>query len=521
MKKDKFIDAVGMVGEDLIAEAETLKPKKRNKIAWVAVVAAVLLFTVALTAALRPVEPVKESSATEPPAEDVVLSVEPDTDSEQSTDYSQNLSEQLSGDEFVFAKAEYPERATNPNLKTDDATDSYEKWSAEKQEYKSAYETLEPDISEFVKKSIPAFFEGRQGNSIYSPVNVYMALSMLSEISDSDSRAQILDVLGYSSIEEQRSAANALWKALYTDDGLAKTVLANSLWLRDDTEYRLSTLETLADNYYASSFRGKMGTEEYDKALQAWLNEQTDDMLTDQINNLGMDDSTMMAVASTLLFNAKWESEFNTERTKEGKFHSPDGDMTCDFMNTSGSGYLDVGEKFTAVTRRFVENGHMALILPNEGVTPEELILTEEFADYVNCGGRNSSVADLTDKPCWETSRYAIINLSMPKFDVSSQMSLTEGLEAMGITDMTDETKADFSPILTSENDRAFLQEMIHGARVTVDEEGVSAASFVLGICGATSAPLDTVYFTLDRPFIFVIGGYDGLPLYIGIVNNV
>ena len=127
-------------------------------------------------------------------------------------------------------------------------------------------------------------------------------------------------------------------------------------------------------------------------------------------------------------------------------------------------------------------------------------------------------MVEYTDKVCWKKDKYAIINLSMPKFDVSSQIELTEGLGELGITDIIDETKADMSAIT---DDRAFVSKMVHGARVTADEEGCTAASFVLTLCGATSAPLDVVDFTLDRPFIFVIAGFDGLPLYIGIVNSV
>ena len=46
------------------------------------------------------------------------------------------------------------------------------------------------------------------------------------------------------------------------------------------------------------------------------------------------------------------------------------------------------------------------------------------------------------------------------------------------------------------------------------------AAAFTMMLCGATAAPLDEIDFVLVRPFVFIINGYDGLPLFIGTVNN-
>ena len=42
----------------------------------------------------------------------------------------------------------------------------------------------------------------------------------------------------------------------------------------------------------------------------------------------------------------------------------------------------------------------------------------------------------------------------------------------------------------------------------------------VIGVSGGSMPPDETVDFTLDRPFLFVITGRDGMPLFVGIVNN-
>jgi len=100
-------------------------------------------------------------------------------------------------------------------------------------------------------------------------------------------------------------------------------------------------------------------------------------------------------------------------------------------------------------------------------------------------------------------------------------MDLSEGLKALGVTDVFDGCASDFSP-MTDEVGGIFLSQVSHAARVEVDEEGCTAAAFtVMMACGAAMPPEEEVDFVLDRPFIFAITGESGLPLFIGIVNNV
>ena len=62
-----------------------------------------------------------------------------------------------------------------------------------------------------------------------------------------------------------------------------------------------------------------------------------------------------------------------------------------------------------------------------------------------------------------------------------------------------------------------------HAARVTTDEEGCEAAAFTVIKTEAASdepAPLPIVEMNLNRPFLFAITGVDGLPLFLGLVEN-
>lgn len=122
----------------------------------------------------------------------------------------------------------------------------------------------------------------------------------------------------------------------------------------------------------------------------------------------------------------------------------------------------------------------------------------------------------------WTGQKYLTINLSMPKFDVSSDLDLIEGLKALGVTDVFDPNVSNFDPLEASTDDPLYISKAKHAARVKVDEEGCEAAAYTVMIinCGAAMPPDDEVDFTLDRPFLFAVTGDSGLPLFTGVVNQ-
>ena len=141
------------------------------------------------------------------------------------------------------------------------------------------------------------------------------------------------------------------------------------------------------------------------------------------------------------------------------------------------------------------------------GVAPEELLADEAAMDFLLSGGESAE------------SKYLIVNLALPKFDTASDLDLADSLKALGITDVFDPAVSDFSPM--TDDTAAYLSQAKHAARVTVDEEGVTAAAYtVMMMCGEAAPPEEEVDFVLNRPFVFAITGTDGLPLFVGIVHQ-
>lgn len=427
---------------------------------------------------------------------------------------SQERSNVSSWNECAIVKAAYPQQAQYPDYTLykdqEEFYEAYEAWRKDQRDLNSL--SVSSDIIEdFLRLSVPEFLTGTQGNEVYSPVNVYMALAMLAELTDGNSRAQIFEVLGTDNLSELREDAAKLWNTTYRNDGAVTSVLAASLWLDKDINYVDDTMEALAEHYYASSYIGEMGSEGMNRALRDWINEQTGGLLEEQAADLELPAETILALATTIYFRAKWDNEFNENRTVPGEFVvlSPDGGtIPCEFMNSSGTGNYYWAEQFSAVSRELKNNGRMWFILPDSETSVDALLDDPATMDFLMADGE------------WENSKFLTINLSVPKFDVSSNTDLTGGMKRLGMVDIFDPTLSDFGAT-TADMTGIILSRAEHAARVAIDEEGVTAAAYtVMMEAGAAMPPDEEVDFVLDRPFLFAITAKNGLPLFMGVVQD-
>ncbi len=395
-----------------------------------------------------------------------------------------------------------------------------EHWTAIKQ-LRDQPEGYADGTEKFFTGSISSILSGSGSkNMVYSPLSLFMALGMSAEVSDGNTRQQILDLLGQDSIDDLRSHAKSIWQSCYIDDGMATCILAASMWLSDYTDYNSAAMDSLAENYYSSAYSGIPGTEEYDRLFQGWLSEQTDGLLDNYISQYKLSEGMIATIASTVNYAGKWLNKFDTARTEEAVFHSPDGDIKCDFLN--GSLYYQTpyfwGEKFAATSLYLENNGAMRLILPDEGITPEELLSDEETLGFMihreYYDKENGIYVQYPNRKLVEGK------LSVPKFDVSSDIGVKDELIKLGITDMFSSETADFSNLTADGETGIYINEIKHAARVTIDEEGCRASALTVATYYGAAMPEDTADLIFDRPFIFEIVSSSGLPLFVGIVND-
>ena len=362
-----------------------------------------------------------------------------------------------------LAAPQYPQMAPYPTEFAATFDADYDAWRDSLKAQRRDRD-LSAELEAYFAKTIPAVLAGAPGeNVLCSPINLYMALAMLAECAGGESRAQVLELLGSADVETLRQQASDVWNVTYRADGAVQRTLGSALFLDDDLDFRQDTLDVLARDYYASSYRGQMGSEGMNEAFRSWLNENTGNLLTQQIDQLELTPEILLALATTVHFQAKWHHEFLPENTIDGTFHSPDGDLDARMMRSDGFDTYYWGDRFSAVAKGF-EEGAMWFLLPDEGVSPEELLEDQQAMAFL-----------LNRETLSENSTYLRVHLTVPQFDVSCQLGLNDTLKGIGITRVFDPALADFTPV--SQSQQLALSRVIHGARVKVDEQGCEGAA--------------------------------------------
>ena len=124
--------------------------------------------------------------------------------------------EETDSSAYSLAAPVYPEMAQYPDesayWKKDGSFDDdgfskvYDAWWADKRA-RNNLQLPDPDgMQRFLRASTGTMLaQGGGQNLVYSPLNVYMALSMLCECTDGNSRAQILTLLGQSDLASVRA----------------------------------------------------------------------------------------------------------------------------------------------------------------------------------------------------------------------------------------------------------------------------------------------------------------------------
>ena len=489
--------ALDQISDNHIDEAAT---RQRKGFPWIRSIAAVLALVIACTAVwaafggTKPIIPTKPSISTDSKPE---YPSNPGGIQSPSTLQLSNL----------VAGPAYPKMAPCPNY--DDYTD-YKDFSAALDLWNISRHTqydqpvgYADNLNEFWQRSIAQFLSG-EGNRAYSPANVYMAMAMLAETTGGNSRKQILDLLGADSIEALRMQAGHVWNAQYCDDGQSTSLLANSLWLDDSYTFKDSAVQNLVNHYYASIFNGNLPSKEMSQQLQAWLNSQTGGLLQEQVKNQEFSEYAVFALASTIYFTAGWDKEFNAAKTADDVFHSKNGDITTAFMNGTMTGTYYWGSNFGAVRLKLTK-GYMWLILPDEGYTVEDILKEDEYLSMALAPNRKKK------------KKKIILNLSLPKFDISSQADLIDGMKALGLSDIFNEHKSDFTPI--TDADKLVVDKIDHAVRVAIDEDGVVASAYtIIDMANGGMPPENEIDFVLDRPFLFLVT--DDVPLFAGVVEQ-
>ncbi|MEZ4459440.1 MAG: serpin family protein [bacterium] len=359
-------------------------------------------------------------------------------------------------------------------------------------------EQLVDGNTEFAVRLLREIRKTNEGNVIYSPHSISIALAMTYAGARTNTETEMASALNFTlGQSELHPAFNALdlklsdrgQNAQGSDDQPFRLNIANALWLQDGADFELSFLDTLALNYGAG-----VNLLDYDADPEAarleingWVEDKTEDKIKDLIPEGAITTDTVAVLTNAIYFNASWRDQFEPSMTRDESFAAPTGSISVPMMNQMTTyGYLQ-GAGFEAVE------------LPYDGDEVSMVILLPDAAS--DLATLEASLDAATVKSTFEGLEDKLVELSMPKFKFESPIGLNQILKDMGMPSAFD--GADFSGI--SKTMSLAITDVLHKAFIDVNEKGTEAAAATAVIIGETSVPVTDAVVKVDRPFLFAI----------------
>ena len=340
---------------------------------------------------------------------------------------------------------------------------------------------------------------GEDGNLIYSPYSIFQALLMTGAGAEGETASQMAQVLGVDVNDPAvHNLMNALNKALtsqpeFLRDNEQPLVfnVANALWAQNDFHFEQAFLDTLSANYNAGLKLVDFNKpEEARELINLWVAAQTNDKIHELVPTGVLNEMTRLVLTNAIYFKGAWVNRFDEKKTEDGNFTLADGStVKVPFMNGNFTIGALVDELYSAV--RLPYEGHnyaMAAIMPSGNFADFEMGLTASELEQILLDLQSSS---------------AMVDLSMPKFQAQTSISLADQLASLGMPDAFDSAKADFSGMTGSRE--LMIGSILHQATIDVNEEGTEAAAATMVGMSLTSMPGQSFTIHFDKPFIYVI----------------
>jgi serpin B len=270
---------------------------------------------------------------------------------------------------------------------------------------------------------------------------------------------------------------------------------ANGLWAQRGYAMREPFLTTLAEHYGAGvrPVDFESASEEARSQINEWAADRTNDKIKNLLPSGAVHSRTRLILTAAIYFRAGWDSTFDEEDTKEEEFQNLSGDAaTVEMMHQKlRKGYrFASGSDYRAVELPYGSGAFsMVVVVPDEGSFSDvESNLDAEFAQSL-----------------FESLERKAVDLALPKFELSGRFSAASALGELGM-EKPFQQEADFSRM--SEQTDLMINDVVHEAYVSVDEEGTEAAAASAPVMIGTSMPAgepDYEEVTVDRPFLFML----------------
>lgn len=362
------------------------------------------------------------------------------------------------------------------------------------------------------------------GNFLLSPISVQMAFALLANGADGNSRQQILDAFGYSSIDKLNSDCQNVildWKKLNEDyvrqnselsefgvNNYQQTIeTANAIWA--DRCFPLFSEYTELCKKYFDAEAATLNYANVDSTLavmNGWCNQKTHGMIPKMLNEDDIDDDAIAILANALYFRADWNFPFEEDATQKADF-------------TDGANAVSqVDMMWQQEDFKYVRTENFAMAeLPYSGSTCMDIILPGSDISVNQCV---EQLSQTRFDAAIEKMSLKKLNLHLPKFELNFNHNLVDIMKQLGVVDVFSPVTADLSK-MGSGHPNAHVNDAFQLSRISVDESGTEAAAVtVIEVKDGISLDIP-IEFNVNHPFAYIIRDKQtGVILFVGKVEK-
>lgn len=362
---------------------------------------------------------------------------------------------------------------------------------------------------EFIKNTADFSFElfqktVKQKESVMiSPVSVLLAMTMMANGADSDTRREMEQVLGGSSVQELNSDLNNFLAGLYTGE---KAVLkrADSIWFKNTGRdfasidcINIDFLRLISDEFEAELF-GTPFDSQTKEQINQWVSKNTEGRIENFLKILPAD--ALMYLIDIWTLDAEWTRIYEKHEISKGIFTAYNNKRQKAFMMTGTETCYLEDETAAGFVKPYAQGYSFVALLPKEDI---------DIIDYVN------SLSGERFLQLLNHVKRTMILTEIPKFQGKASLELGEVLREMGMKKAFS-NEADFS-LLGKSKEPICITKVFQDTYIQVDERGTKAGAATAVELARGAVMADKV--KLNRPFVYaIVDNQTKLPLFLGTV---
>lgn len=335
---------------------------------------------------------------------------------------------------------------------------------------------------------------GGNANSVWSPACVANLLAVAWEGSAGATRWELDALLGDGDLLVEPDPFDVERKPAWGYDGYEAS-LATATWL--------SKLATPSDAFLHKCDEcgvhvsvDDLGDPRVSREVSAWISEKTRGLLSPAIS---LSSVALACLVSELYLKDAWADPFEEYLANRALFHAEDGGVRVAFMHDERCCRVIDGDDCVAFGMPLSSDAEMLFALPNSGGDHMDEAL--ELFERLSCG----------------EGERELVELGIPRFECETTIpDLGMQLEAAGVYSAS---AMNLVPMVGVESTPT---QVIHGAKLSIDEKGAEAGAYTIMIACAgcpPENPPEPRKITLNRPFYVAVASRTGAPLFVGHVT--